>query len=219
MGEWKRDFASGLIVLVPILVTIYALIWLYNIIANLPIVGIIEPSILRVIITLVGFFLALILVGALTRTAAGSVLSNTIDGIINHLPGLRVIYNASKIAVETGVSGNAELRHPVKLQTWDGLRMTAFKTGKYTDDGRMILFLPTSPNITSGYVIEVRPEDVQRIDESVERALTRVISAGFGEPRSRPVTIPVIEEPSTTSSLQLNHSNDGDGNKSSPDPE
>lgn len=203
MQQWKRDFASGLIVLVPLLVTTYALVWLYNVLASVPIFTIIEPPALRVTLTIAAFFVALFVVGAATRTAAGSVLSGWIDATINHVPGLRVIYNASKIAVETGVSGDADVQQPVKVETWNGLRMTAFKTGKYTDDGRLILFLPTSPNITSGYVIEVEPEDVEPVDESVERALTRVISAGFGEPRAKKVSIPVVEEPSTRREVTL----------------
>jgi uncharacterized membrane protein len=101
--------------------------------------------------------------------------------MINHLPGLRVVYNASKMAVETALSGTDELQTPVKVETWDGLRMTAFKTGKQTEDGRDLLFLPTAPNITTGFVVEVHPDEYEETNESVEEALTRVLSAGFGE--------------------------------------
>jgi uncharacterized membrane protein len=94
------------------------------------------------------------------------------------------------MAVETAVSGTEELQAPVKLETWNGLRMTAFKTGKRTDDGRDVLFLPTSPNITTGFVIEVEPDQYTVSDESVEDALTRVLSAGFGESK-RPKGIPI----------------------------
>lgn len=59
--------------------------------------------------------------------------------------------------------------------------MTAFKTGKSTEDGRDVLFLPTAPNITTGYVVEVKPDRYTEIEESVEDALTRILSAGFGE--------------------------------------
>jgi len=61
------------------------------------------------------------------------------------------------------------------------MRMTAFKTGKTTDDGRIVLFLPTAPNITTGFVIEIEPEDVTEVDERVEEALMRILSAGFGD--------------------------------------
>ncbi|MDR9412210.1 MAG: hypothetical protein RI531_06245, partial [Haloferacaceae archaeon] len=65
---------------------------------------------------------------------------------------------------------------------------------KSTPDGRDVLFLPTAPNITSGYVIEVDPAQYEPADESVEEALTRILSAGFADdsPRS-PVQIDVGE--------------------------
>jgi uncharacterized membrane protein len=61
------------------------------------------------------------------------------------------------------------------------MRMTAFKTGKRTADGREVLFMPTAPNITTGFVLEVEPERIEPTDERVEEALTRVLSAGFAE--------------------------------------
>jgi len=99
------------------------------------------------------------------------------------------------MAVETAVSGTEDLQTPVKLETWNGMRMTAFKTGKTAADGREVLFLPTSPNITTGYVIEVTQDRYEEIDESVEDALTRVLSAGFGETRGHGgVPIDVVEQ-------------------------
>ncbi len=100
---------------------------------------------------------------------------------MNRVPLIRVLYNASKLAVETAVSGTDDLQKPVKVEPWNGMRMTAFKTGKVTDDGRVVLFMPTAPNITTGFVMEVEPEDITETGETVEEALTRVLSAGFGE--------------------------------------
>jgi len=72
--------------------------------------------------------------------------------------------------------------------------MTAFKTGKTTDDGRDVLFLPTAPNITTGYVVEVEPDVYTEIDETVEDSLTRILSAGFGENEDHGIDIDVTEE-------------------------
>jgi uncharacterized membrane protein len=84
------------------------------------------------------------------------------------------------MGIETLTSSSAEeLDRPVKIEA-AGLRVTGFKTGNTTDDGREVIFVPTSPNITSGYVVDVEPERVQPTNESVEEALTRVLSAGFG---------------------------------------
>jgi uncharacterized membrane protein len=190
-ATWKRDFASGLIVLAPVLVTAFIIVWLYNKIKEVPLPVAYPP--LRVALTLLIFVLLVFSMGYLMRTAFGDLIERGIDGVMNQLPGFRVVYNASKMAVETAVSGADELQQPVKLEAWDGLRMTAFKTGKTTDDGRDVLFLPTAPNITTGFVIEVEPEKYEETDERVEDALTRVLSAGFGETEEAPIPMSVDE--------------------------
>lgn len=193
-GSWKRDFASGLIVLGPLLVTLYIIRWFFVRLADLTLFGIDNPY-QRVALLLVFFTLLVFSVGYLMRTTFGNVIESGIDSTMNRLPGLRVIYNASKMAVETAVSGPEDLQTPVKLEPWPGMRMTAFKTGKTTTDGRDVLFLPTAPNITTGFVIEVDPDDYSPTDETVETALTRILSAGFGESGDRGIPIDVTEEP------------------------
>ena len=179
MTTWKRDFGSGLIILVPILVTVVVLVWIYNRLKLVPIP--VEQAPVRVALSLLIFVLLVFSVGYLMRTALGAILETALDDLMNSLPGLRVIYNASKMAVETALSGTGDLQAPVRLEMWGGIRMTAFKTGNTTPDGREILFLPTAPNITTGFVIEVEPERITDLDETVEDALTRILSAGFGE--------------------------------------
>jgi uncharacterized membrane protein len=180
MATWKRDAASGLVVLVPLIVTAYVVAYLYDVVAGLPFLQQIQPQSLRVGVTLVVFVFLVFAVGYLMRTALGRVVEGLIDGVMNQLPGLRVVYNASKMAVETALTGTDELQSPVKLEPWEGMRMTAFKTGKRAGD-REVVFLPTAPNITTGFVIEVDPDDLEETDERVEDALTRILSAGFGE--------------------------------------
>ena len=192
MASWKRDFASGLIILVPLLVTVIFLLWIYNRLVQVPVP--VESGPVRVALSIVIFVLLVFSVGYLMRTALGSVLERAIDDLINQLPGLRVVYNASKMGVETALSGTDDLQAPVRLEVWDGLRMTAFKTGRKTNDGREILFLPTAPNITSGFVIEVESDRYSEIDDSVEDALTRILSAGFGETAESGIPIDVEDE-------------------------
>ena len=175
-ASWKRDFASGLIILLPLLVTAYIILRLYFALASVPlpvesqtvgfwIVSFDAQNPLRVALTLVIFVLVVFSLGYMMRTAFGDFIEGTIDRTMNQLPGLRVVYNASKMAVETVVSGADELQEPVKIETWEGMRMTAFKTGKSTEDGRDVLFLPTAPNITTGYVVEVDPDEEEPEDE------------------------------------------------------
>jgi uncharacterized membrane protein len=220
-NSWKRDIASGLVVLVPILLTAYVVAFVFQALAQIPFLqdafpGL-EPyqvAVARVIIILVIFALLVLSVGYLMRTTVGDVFEKGLDGVMNQLPGLRIVYNASKMAVETALSGTDDLQKPVKLETWNGMRMTAFKTGKTTDDGRDVLFLPTAPNITTGFVVEVAPDEYHETDETVEDALTRVLSAGFGESReNRGIAIDVVEEMSGGSKAD----GEGDGSGSATD--
>ena len=183
MSSWRRDFASGLIVLTPVFVILLVLNYLYSRIVDLPVIrNLQEPF--GFFVAVVVFVMLVLSVGYLMRTTVGRLFESYLDAAMNRVPLIRVLYNASKLAVETAVSGTDDLQKPVKVEPWAGMRMTAFKTGKTTDDGRVVLFMPTAPNITTGFVMEVDPADITETDESVEKALTRVLSAGFGEQES-----------------------------------
>ena len=197
---WKRDFASGLVILVPILVILFVFNWLYTQLAKLPLPKVkagfsaAQTEALGVLILLVVFVFLVFALGYLMRTTVGRQVEEGVDAGMNRLPLIRVLYNASKLAVETALTGTEDLQKPVRIETWPGMRMTAFKTGKRTSDGREVLFLPTAPNITTGFVIEIDPADVEETDERVEEALTRILSAGFGE-TNEGIDIDVTETP------------------------
>jgi uncharacterized membrane protein len=198
MSSWKRDFASGLIVVLPVLVSAYVIAWLYGVISAVTPQRVIKTDLLtdlglsaavanalveplRVLVVLAVFVVFVFSVGYLMRTAVGNLAEGLIDNMANRVPGLRVVYNASKMAAETALGGTDSLQTPVRVEPWEGMRMTAFKTGKTTEDGREVVFLPTAPNITTGFVIELDPGDIEETDERVEDALTRILSAGFGD--------------------------------------
>ncbi|WP_380674397.1 DUF502 domain-containing protein [Salinigranum sp. GCM10025319] len=197
MSSWRRDFASGLVVLVPILVILFVVNWLYTQIASLPVIrDLNQPFGFGVLVAIVVFMMLVLSVGYLMRTTAGRLFEAGLDNVMNRVPLVRVLYNASKLAVETALTGTEDLQKPVRLEVWPGVRMTAFKTGKRTKDGREVLFMPTAPNITTGFVMEVEPEDITETDERVEEALTRILSAGFAE-EDHGVEIDVFEEPNS----------------------
>ena len=199
MSTWKRDFASGLIVLAPLLVLLLVLRWIYQYIASIPLIEDLQPAIIpgplepvsRVVIAFAVFATVVLAVGYFMRTTLGRLAELAVDDAINRIPALRVVYNASKLAIETAISGTDELQSPVYIETWPGIRMTAFRTGKKTRDGKIVLFMPTAPNITTGFVIEVEPDRIEETGETVEEGMTRVLSAGFAESAHQ---VPVHEE-------------------------
>ncbi|XGI83214.1 DUF502 domain-containing protein [Halorutilales archaeon Cl-col2-1] len=183
----RRDLASGLVILAPVAVTVYIAYWLFDKVASLPGAKFfrITPyasinQFVRVVVSVFVIIVLLGVVGRLVRTAMGVVVERQVDRLANSIPGLRMVYNATKMGVETAIGGADEFQKPVKVE-FAGARLTAFETGNTTDDGREILFLPTAPNITTGFVLELEPERIEETDESVEDALTRTLSAGFGD--------------------------------------
>ncbi|AEN04763.1 DUF502 domain-containing protein [Halolamina sp.] len=203
MTRWKRDFASGLVVVLPVLVLALVLQWAIRKLLSLPPavnaqwLSAFQAQVAEVVVTIALFAALTLAAGYLMRTTAGRVVERMFDDVINQMPGFRVVYNASKLAVETAVSGTDDLQKPVKLEPWQGMRMTAFKTGKSTEDGRDVVFMPTAPNITTGFVMEVEPADYVETDEQVEEALTRILSAGFGESEKEGIPINVVDEAAT----------------------
>lgn len=181
MANVRRDIVSGLVVVAPVAITIIAIVYVLRFIAGLPLVTRIEPGYLRPPIV-IGLFLTLVMAaGYLTRTTVGNVLVDLLTALINRIPVLRIVFNATRLAVETAVRDPEGRARPVRIEAWRGLRVTAFDTGNRAPDGRRLCFFPTAPNITTGYVIEVTDDRIEPTGERVEQALTRLISAGFGD--------------------------------------
>jgi len=188
MIAWKRNIASGLVVLVPLALTYYVIKWAYILVSQITFISVggifqgngIVTEMFQVGLTIIVLILVTFVVGYVMRTTMGELFGGKIDDLVNFVPGLRIVYNAAKMAVETTVSENGTLQAPVKVTVWPGMKMTAFKTGNKTEDGKDILFMPTSPNITTGFVIEMDPDGYEDSEESVEESLARVLSAGFG---------------------------------------
>lgn len=156
MGIWKRDLARGLVVVAPVLVTGFVLYLLYGFIEGLTpgflvpnwlLEGLIADETVREQATeflRVGVSLSLLLVvlyacGSLMRTAIGPAAERVFDASANYIPGVRMVYNASKTAAETAVGDQDQLQEPVRLEVWDEIRMTRSKPANQP---------PTSANCT-----------------------------------------------------------------------
>lgn len=187
IGNPKKPAISGIIVLAPIAVTFYVLYWFYrkiNLIPGTEIFSITVYPIVNDLITLTVGILALSIIitgiGRFARTKSGFILEKHFDRLIDRIPIIGTIYNITKVTTDTVLTGAEGFRKPVKMDM-NGLRATGFRTGNKSEDGRDVIFFPTSPNVTSGFVLEVEDEKIIETDETVEDALTRILSAGFGE--------------------------------------
>lgn len=203
IGDSKEPAFAGTIVLLPLLAVALVVSWLFEKIAQMPgnqyfdIAPLLAPLVTPggfaayyinqtfklVILLLFGAFLVTA-VGRLVRTTQGFRLEKILDETFDRIPFLGSVYNITKVTTETVLGGAEDLSRPVKIN-YNGIRMTGFKTGNQTEDGKEIVFMPTAPNITSGLVLELPEEKLEETDESAEEALTRTLSAGFGQSKSK----------------------------------
>lgn len=187
LGKSKEPAAAGLVIVVPIIVTLFVIHWLFQRVTEIPgsqyfnitDIYVIDQTLkLSILLTIAAIIITGI--GRFVRTDHGFKAEKLVDYLFSQIPFISTVYNMSKITTETVLGGAEDLSEPVKIE-YNGARLTAFKTGNTTKDGRHIIFLPTAPNITSGLVIELEEDQIQETDETPEHALTKILSAGFGK--------------------------------------
>lgn len=132
------------------------------------------------------------LIGMLTANFIGQALIKTGYRLINHMPLISGLYNAIRKILETliGNGKNKAFRQPVLIEyPRKGLWTIAFITGPvYEPITRKLktdligVYVPTTPNPTSGFFIYVPKKDAIMLDISVEEALKLIISTGIINP-------------------------------------
>ena len=136
----------------------------------------------------------LTLIGALTAGLLGRWLLHTGERMLNRMPVVRSIYSAIKQIFETvmGQQSNA-FREAVLIEyPRRGIWAIAFITGvtegevqNLTEQETVNIFLPTTPNPTSGFLLFVPKDEVVPLDMTVEEAIKMVISGGIVTPPDR----------------------------------
>jgi len=189
MVEFRRFFLTGLLIFVPLAVTIYVLMAGFQFLD-----GILRPFILPLLGAryIPGIsFLALVVVitgiGAFARFTIGARVVAEFENMLMKIPLIKGIYSTVKyassafISDKSGFMGVVLIEYPRKgvytlgLTTAVGVREIQEKTKE-----KMInVFIPTSPNPTSGILLMVPEKDVIKLDMSVDDGLRLVISGGF----------------------------------------
>ena len=193
----KNVFLAGLAVTIPVGLTIYILIFLIDLMDGLlrfvpaayhpdSFLGFRIPG-LGVIATVVLIFAA----GLFATSYAGSRLFRLAEAMVDRIPLVRGIYQAIKQIVQTMVSKEGQSFKKVVLVEFprQGLYAVAFVTGapsgelRDKTDGQCInLFIPTTPNPTSGFYVMVSKKSVIPLEMSVEEAFKLIISGGIIAP-------------------------------------
>ncbi|RMH49484.1 MAG: DUF502 domain-containing protein [Alphaproteobacteria bacterium] len=199
-GALRANFLTGLVVIAPIGLTIY-LIW--------TVVGWIDSWVLPFVpvayrpdryigydirgFGVVIFLVFTILVGWIAKGLIGRSIIQWAEGLVDRMPVVRSIYNGVKQIFETVFSqSDTSFEHACLVEyprrgIWCiGFVSTSAKgeIAEKAPDGRemMAIFLPTTPNPTSGFLLFLPREDVLLLDMTVEDAAKLVISAGLVYP-------------------------------------
>lgn len=137
---------------------------------------------------------ALIFVGALTRLLLGRTLVRISENLVNRMPVVRSVYGATKQIVETVLKSQSDAFRQVVLFEYPrrGSWAIGFVTGQtkgevqaLTADDVVNVFLPTTPNPTSGYLLFIPRRELQPLSMSVEEGIKMIISGGIVTPQDR----------------------------------
>lgn len=192
----QRYLVTGLLALLPLAVTIYVLVWVYNssagIITRLLEFIRIQPSgWLLPLLPVLGILVALLLIlviGLLAGNYVGRVLIGVIDRSMKSIPLVREVYNAVQQISQT-LLGQPEVqfqRAALIEYPRKGLYTLCFVANPNVGyrlpplpEGFTVVLVPTSPVPASGMAIIVPTEDVIPLEISIEDALKYVVSGGF----------------------------------------
>ena len=180
----RNKFLLGLLFVIPLIATVWVLVWSFNAVDNIlqPIIktywGKTYPGI-GVGIVLVVTYIA----GLLASSIFGRKILSFGENLLDKVPVFKYVYRGIKQIVlsfseprQTGFMQVVFVEYPRK-----GIHSIGFITNVLHTEGKekfYTVFIPTSPNPTSGFMEVVREEELIKTNISVEDALRVVVSAG-----------------------------------------
>jgi len=196
MEHLRGYFIAGILVTGPTALTLY-LTWTFiTFIDNS--VGHLLPDALNpqtyLHIPGIGLIIAVVgltLIGAATAGVLGRILLRWSERILARMPVVRGIYSAAKQIFETVLAKKSNSFREVVMIQWPrpGMWTIAFVTasvegemGDLVGQDPVAVYVPTTPNPTSGYLMFVRRQDVVTLSMTVEDAIKYVISTGIVQP-------------------------------------
>lgn len=201
MPRFRRYFVAGLLVWLPLVATYFVLSvsirFIDRTLLLLPpkfrpenLIGFEIPG-LGVILTV----LLILITGLIVANFFGRKLVSAWESLLSRIPLVSSVYGAVKQITSSLFSDASQSFREVVLVEYPrrGLWMLAFVTGdtpkKFQEliGGSMInIYVPTTPNPTSGYYLMVPPDEIIRLDIPVEVGLKMILSAGVVNPLDDP---------------------------------
>ncbi len=188
----RNRFVSGVLVLVPIAITIFVLRLVFALLSGFlmpvlkPFVGDF-PAWAVYLLAVASTLLLIYAMGSLTAFMIGRRLLNLAEQILLHVPLIKTIYSASKQVVNTFSASNRETFKETVIVEFPrtGSYAVGFITGTILNPAGAPLyrvFVPTTPNPTSGFLILLPPDQVMHTDMTVEDGVKMIVSGGVLAP-------------------------------------
>ena len=193
----KKYFVTGLLIWIPLVITLMVLAWVVN---TLDQILLIAPAAVRpdallgfhlpgvgVLVTL----LLILLTGLAAANFVGQRLVGFWEGLLSRIPVVKSIYYSVKQVSDTLLSSNGQAFRKALLIQYphQGIWTIAFQTGKpggdaarHLGDDFVSVYVPTTPNPTSGFFLMLPRKDAIELDMSVDEALKYIISMGVVAP-------------------------------------
>tara|TARA_Y100000741_G_scaffold225695_1_gene172378 strand:+ start:59 stop:679 length:621 start_codon:yes stop_codon:yes gene_type:complete len=195
ISRLRNYFITGIIVLIPIGFTLYLTIFIISISSNLIPREINPNSYLPFSIPGLEIALAIIfitIIGFISLSFIGKKILQAINDLLKKIPFLRTIYGAIGQMTETFANKKGKKKSVVLIQyPSKGIWAVGFATkdnkgeiSKKTNDNLVNVFVPTTPNPTSGFLLMFPKKEVIYLDMTFEEASKFIVSAGTSNPKN-----------------------------------
>ncbi len=225
INTWQANFYTGLAIILPVVISLGIVKWLFGTVANITDLLLfflhwlpIEPH--RIYVngkdgqmlthwSLLALCMAvglITLTGRLARHFLGKKLIQLMDYILFKVPLLNKIYGTIKQVNEAFTSSKKSSFKQVVLVEFprDGMRSVGFITNEHheevqakTPDKIVSVFVPTTPNPTTGFLLLLPEEKVIKLDMSVADGIKFIVSLGSVAPTYTGKSLPEADSPMT----------------------
>ncbi len=196
MKNLRNYFISGLLFWIPLGLSIVVIKFFLEVVNNIVPTKYLPEAMFNLHTAIPGsgiiwVILIMLITGAIVNNFIGRKLLQLWEKLLHKIPGFRSIYKALKQLSDTVLSPSSESFKKALLVEYPrkGMWTIAFQTGNYRGEiekkiGQELIniYVPTTPNPTSGFFIMLPKDDVIELDMSVDEAFKLIISTGVVTP-------------------------------------